>query len=84
MSRFEEVIQDIKDRRQRAIDGKYNCLPLPSIRFRNIFPGLEQERYLLITANQKVGKSKFCDYWFIYEPLFFIMEHPELKIKVLY
>lgn len=84
MSRFEEVIQDIKDRRQRAIDGKYNCLPLPFIRFRNIFPGLEQERYLLITANQKVGKSKFCDYWFIYEPLFFIMEHPELKIKVLY
>lgn len=54
MSRFEEVVQDIKDRRQRAIDGKYNCLPLPFPRFRNIFPGLEQERYLLITANQKV------------------------------
>ena len=30
------------------------------------------------------GKSKLADYLFIYEPLFYMMEHPELKTKVLY
>lgn len=30
------------------------------------------------------GKSKLCDYMFVYEPLFFMMEHPEVKTKVLY
>lgn len=30
------------------------------------------------------GKSKFCDYLFVYEPLFFILEHPEMRLKVLY
>ena len=46
MSRFEEVIQDIKDRRQRAIDGKYNCLPLAFIRFRNILNAKGRQLYL--------------------------------------
>lgn len=30
------------------------------------------------------GKSKLCDYLFIYEPLFFVLEHPEIRVKVLY
>lgn len=30
------------------------------------------------------GKSKFCDYIFKYEPLFFILEHPNIKVKILY
>lgn len=82
--RFSRVINRIKERKQRALDGKYNCVPLPFPRFRTVFPGIERGRYIITTANQKVGKSKFCDYWFIYEPLFFMMEHPELKMKILY
>ena len=30
------------------------------------------------------GKSKLADKLFIYDPLFFCMEHPEIKTKVLY
>lgn len=30
------------------------------------------------------GKSKFCDHLFIYEPLFFALEHSEMRVKVLY
>lgn len=84
MSKFKEVQEENKSRRQRIIEGKYNCLPFPFERFRKVYPGLEQGKFLIITANQKVGKSKFADYIFIYEPLFFMMEHPELKVKVLY
>lgn len=84
MSKFQEIQSENLQRRQRIIEGKYNCLPFPFERFRRVYPGVEQSKYLIISANQKVGKSKLADYIFIYEPLFYMMEHPELKVKVLY
>lgn len=84
MSRFEKVLNNLRLRRERVLNGLYNCIPLPFTRFRNVFPGIEESKFIVITANQKVGKSKFCDYLFIYEPLFFILEHPEIRLKVLY
>ena len=84
MSRFLDIQEENKIRRQRIIEGKYNCLPFPFTRFRKVYPGVEQGKFIIITANQKVGKSKLADYLFIYEPLFYMMEHPELRIKVLY
>ena len=82
MGRFEEVNKRNKLRRQRLLEGKYNCLPFPFLRFRKVYPGVEQGKFIIITANQKVGKSKLADYLFIYEPLFFMVEHPEANIKV--
>ena len=84
MSKFQEILQENIERRQRLIDGNYNCMPFPFKRFRKIYPGFEQGKFVLLTANQKIGKSKLADYLFIYEPLFYMMEHPELKVKVLY
>ena len=84
MSRFEEVQAENVLRRERIVEGKYNCLPFPFKRFSKIYPGVEQGKYIVITASQKIGKSKLADYLFVYEPLFYMMEHPELKVKVLY
>lgn len=84
MSTFQEVMGYLKERKERVENGLFNCIPFPFLRFRNWFPGIEKERFIVVTANQKVGKSKLCDYLFIYEPLFFILEHPEIRIKVLY
>jgi hypothetical protein len=84
MSRFLEVQEENKRRRERILEGKFNCLPFPFVRFRKKYPGVEQGKLIIISANQKVGKSKLADYLFIYEPLFYMIEHPELKVKVLY
>ena len=84
MSRFEEVEAKNELRRKRLEEGKFNCIPFPFKRMRKMFPGFVQGKYYLITANQKIGKSKLADFMFIYEPLFFMMDHPELKIKVKY
>lgn len=84
MNNFKEVQEENRERRERLLQGKYNCLPLPFNRFRRVYPGVEQGKYILITANQKVGKSKLADYLFIYEPLFYMLEHPELRVKVIY
>ena len=54
MSRFSEVQEENKLRRERVIEGKYNCLPFPFPRFRKVYPGVERGKYLILTANQKV------------------------------
>ena len=84
MSYFNSVMSYIKSRRERAISGLYNCIPWPFQRFRKYLPGTQMGRYIIVTANQKVGKTKFCDFVFVYETLFFIMQHPEVKVKMFY
>lgn len=82
--KFSEVLQDLQRRRDRVMNGMWNCIPLPFPRFKQLFPGFEQGKYIVVTANQKVGKSKLCDYLLIYSIIFFAMEHPEFKAKILY
>lgn len=54
MSAFDRIYQMLLERRERAITGKFNCLPFAFPRFKNYLPGWEQGRYVIITANQKV------------------------------
>lgn len=84
MSYFDGILKHLKEKRQRALDGLYNCIPLPFPRFRNIFPGIQMGKYIIVTANQKVGKTKFCDFIFVYETIEFILNHPEVRAKILY
>lgn len=78
-------IQKIEEKRDRVLSGKINSIPLPFKRFRATYPGAERGRYILITANQKVGKSKLSDFLFMYEPFFYYLEHPtELRLKIIY
>ena len=85
MSSFDKDIEELILRRDRAISGKLNCLPLPYPRLRTVFPGVEKRRYTIITANQKVGKSKYTDKTYVYEPFFYALTHPDqLRVKILY
>ena len=81
---YTEVLAKLQVRKQRAETGLYNCLPLPFKRFRNRLPGIENGKYIILSANQKVGKSKLCDYMFTYETIMFIIDHPELRLHVIY
>jgi hypothetical protein len=55
---FDRVYQKITDRRERILSGKVNCIPLGLPRFEEEFPGIEKGKYVLVTANSKVGR--FC------------------------
>ena len=82
---FDRALENLKVRRQRILDGKINCIPLSFPRLRAYLPGIEKRRYSIITANQKVGKSKLADYILVYEPFFYAIEHPDqLRLKILY
>lgn len=77
-------IQHYRLRQQRALSGLFNCLPWPFPRFKSWLPGTEKQKYVIVTANQKVGKSKFVDYVYVYETILFVMQHPEIRAKILY
>ena len=77
-------IEHYRKQRQRIIDGLYNCIPLPFKRFSKFWPGTEKGKYIIVTANQKVGKSKFVDYVYVYEAILFVMQHPEVRLKIFY
>lgn len=82
---FDRALEELVARRERIINGQINCIPLCYPRLRYWLPGIEKRRYTIVTANQKVGKSKFVDYTFVYESFFYAIEHPEqLRLKILY
>ena len=84
MKYFNSVMSFLKERKERAESGKYNCIPWPFPRFREFLPGIEMGKYIIVTANQKVCKTNFCDFLFVYETIFFLIDHPEIKVKVFY
>ena len=84
MNYFDSVMTYLEGRRERAISGLYNCIPWPFARFRKYLPGTQMGKYIIVTANQKIGKTKFCDFVYVYETLFFIMKHPEVRVKIFY
>ena len=56
MTLYNRTFNKIVERRERILSGKVNCIPWGLPRFENENPGIEQGKYYLITANQKVGK----------------------------
>ena len=81
----ERVIENLKVRRQRILDGQLNCIPSPFKRFSEDFIGIEQACYYTITSFTKGGKSQFTSYTFIYQPLMFCYyTKADINIKILY
>lgn len=81
----EKTVNNIKERRLRALDGKLNCILSPFKRFRTDLVGIEKGTYITITSYTKGGKSQFTSYTFIYEPLLYCYYNkPEVKLTYLY
>lgn len=75
----------LQAKRDKAIAGGVNCIPSPLKRFRDDFPGVEQETYYIVTATQKGAKTQFSSYLFLYNSIMFAYNHPELiRVKIFY
>lgn len=72
-----DVINNLIDRRNNALGGGINCIPLPFERFRDALPGVEQGQYVIVTANEKVGKSSLASYLYVYSVLDYAYDHPD-------
>lgn len=71
------VIENLERRRNNALNGGVNCIPLPFSRFRNEVPGIEQGRYCVVTAAAKCGKTNFADFVYVFHVLDYCFEHPQ-------
>lgn len=82
---YQQTIERVKKNRERVLSGKLNCIPFPFERFRRRFPGIEQGRNFIISANQKVGKSQITDFLFVLWPIVYAYTNRDkLKLKILY
>ena len=65
MSLIDRVLKTLEDRRQRIIDGDINCIPSPLDKLSNSFPGIEREKYYLISGATKSAKTQITNYLFL-------------------
>ena len=74
-SSTDEVIDNLTKRRENVVNGGVNCIPLPFDRFRSEIPGIEQGQYIVISANQKTGKTQIANYIYLFSVLDYCFEH---------
>ena len=79
------VLDNLEERRQNVINGGVNCIPLPFARFRSEVPGIEQGQYVVVTANQKVGKTNITNFVYVYSVLDYAFEHrDQCSVHIIY
>lgn len=72
-----DVISNLEKRKENLLKGGVNCIPLPFKRFRSEIPGIEQGQYVLVTANQKTGKTQYADFVYVFSVLDYCFEHKD-------
>lgn len=85
MSLIERVLEKAKERREKILSGKVNCIPSPFKTFRYDFPGVELGTYYLVSGGAKSSKSKITNFLFLFNSILYAYHHPELvRLKVFY
>lgn len=85
MSLIQRSVQIIRDKRDRILEGRINCIPSKLKQFRYDFPGPEQGLYYLISGGAKASKSKFTNFTFLFNTILYVYEHPDLiRLKIFY
>lgn len=74
---IQAVVDNLEKRRKNSISGGVNCIPFPFQRFRSEVPGIEQGQYVIITANEKTGKSQCASYIYLYNVLEYAFCNPQ-------
>ena len=80
------VIEAIRANRDRRLRGEVISIPWSLKRLSKVLPGVQQGKYVIITASPKSGKTQLCDFLYMYEPIDWYIEHKDQKIhpKIFY
>lgn len=82
---YDNVIEYLKKRRQKILDGGINCIPLPFTRFREELPGIEQGRYYVVTGGTKSSKTQLTTFLCIINTVLYIHRNPGIiSAKIFY
>ncbi len=84
---FDRVKEELKKNKQDRLDGKDILIPWNGLpKLCTVLPGIQKGRFVITTANSKVGKTQISDYLFLYEPLDYVISNPKtpIKLKIFY
>lgn len=85
MNLIQRVLENAKERREKILSGKVNCIPSPFKTFRYDFPGVELGTYYLVSGGAKSSKSKITNFLFLFNSILYAYNHPDLvRLKVFY
>lgn len=86
MSLYSNVMSNLLKNKKARLEGKQTCIPFRNLsELGKVIPGIEQEKYYIVTANSKVGKTKFADFLFLYNPVEFVLNTTtNIKVKIFY
>lgn len=85
LTKMEDVLANLEKRRQNVIKGGTNCIPFPFSRFKSEVPGIEQGQYIVVTANQKVGKTNISNFLYVFTALDYAFENPtKCSVHIIY
>ena len=86
MSIYKNVLNSAKINKKLRLEGKDTCIPFILIpELGTVIPGIEQEKYYIVTANSKVGKTKLADFLFLYNPYeYTLAKTSNIKVKIFY
>lgn len=80
-----DILSNLRERRQKVLNGGINCIPAPFPRFRNEFPGIEPGRYYVVTGATKSSKTQITNYLFVYNTVLFMYYNPgKIKAKIFF
>lgn len=82
---FHRVYRNLELRREKILSGKINCIPWGLPRFEEESPGIEQGKYILATANSKVGKTQITDFLCLFNSVKQIIDNNlNIRLKIFY
>lgn len=82
---IDRIINNLKIRRERVLNGEVNCIPSSFARFRDDFVGVEQGKFYLVSGQTKAAKTQIATNMFVYNPLFYAYENPDkIHLKIFY
>lgn len=86
MALFENAISALKDSKRKRLEGDIVAIPWSLPRLSKVLPGIEQRRYVLVTASPKSGKTQVADFLYMYQPIEWLIKHPDsnVKLKIFY
>jgi len=82
---FNRALDEIKTNKKLRDEGKHIAIPYPFPRLSQYLAGTTKGRYIIVTANSKVGKTKLADFLYVYSPIWFKLNNKtNIKPKVIY
>lgn len=84
-SLYDKLLKKIKEKRNNAIQGNINCIPIPLKRLSKYWYGIEKGKYYLVSGGTKAAKTQITNFLFVINViLYYYYNRDKVKPKIFY